>query len=158
MRIEGRDYRTIWLDDDGRRVHVIDQTRLPHRFETRALACCDDAARAISEMIVRGAPLIGVAGAYGLALAAAADPSEAALRRAHAVLLATRPTAVNLRWALDRMLAHLLAAPEGARAARAYAEAGAIAEEDVRCCAAIGDHGAALIREAAQRNPGRPVN
>ncbi len=158
MRIEGRDYRTIWLDEDGRRVHVIDQTRLPHEFATQTLASFEDAARAIRDMVVRGAPLIGVAGAYGLALAAADNPSETALQRAHAALAATRPTAINLRWALDRMLAHLLAAPESARAARAYAEAAAIAEEDVRCCAAIGDHGAALILEAAQRNPGRPVN
>jgi methylthioribose-1-phosphate isomerase len=158
MRIDGRDYRTIWLDADGRRVHVIDQTRLPHRFETVALDNLEAAARAIRDMIVRGAPLIGVTGAYGLALAAAADPRDAAILAAYETLLATRPTAVNLRWGLDRVKALLLAAPEDERAALAYAEAGRIAEEDIACCAAIGDHGAALIRAAAEKNPGRPVN
>lgn len=158
MRIQGRDYRTIWLDADGRRVHVIDQTRLPHQFETVALEDLPGAARAVRDMIVRGAPLIGVTGAYGLALAAAADASDAAIAAAYETLLATRPTAVNLRWALDRVKALLLAAPESRRAALAYAEAGRIAEEDVACCAAIGDHGAALIRAAAEKNPGRPVN
>jgi methylthioribose-1-phosphate isomerase len=109
-------------------------------------------------MVVRGAPLIGVTGAYGLALAAAADASDAAVAAAYDTLLATRPTAVNLRWALDRVRALLLAAPASERAALAYAEAARIAEEDVACCAAIGDHGARLIRAAADRNPGRPVN
>ncbi|MGJ0506987.1 MAG: S-methyl-5-thioribose-1-phosphate isomerase [Methylocystis sp.] len=158
MRIDGRDYRTIWLDADGRRVHVIDQTRLPHRFETVRLDGLDDAARAIRDMIVRGAPLIGVTGAYGLALAAGADPGDAALESAYGTLLATRPTAVNLRWALDRVKAALLRASTSERAALAYAEAGRIADEDVACCAAIGEHGAALIRAAAERSPGRPVN
>jgi len=158
MRINGSDYRTIWLDDDGRRVHVIDQTRLPHLFQTRVLADCDGAARAIREMVVRGAPLIGVTGAYGLALAAAHDPGDAAIEAARSQLLETRPTAVNLRWALDRSRDLLLATPPEARAAVAYAEAAAIAEEDVASCAAIGDFGAELIRKAAQANPGRPVN
>lgn len=156
MRINGGEYRTIWLDGDGRRVHVIDQTRLPHRFETRVLADCDAAATAIRDMVVRGAPLIGAAGAYGLALAAAQDAGDAALEAAHAKLLATRPTAVNLRWALDRVRAVLLAAPPAERAARAYAEAATIADEDVGFCEAIGAHGAALIRKAQQ--PGRAVN
>ncbi len=158
MRIDGRDYRTIWLDEDGRRVHVIDQTRLPHRFETLALESLDHAARAIRDMVVRGAPLIGVTGAYGLALAAARDAGDAAIEAASAQLLATRPTAVNLRWALDRVKALLLAAPSEVRPALAYAEAGRIAEEDVACCESIGDHGAAFIGAAAEKKPGRPVN
>jgi methylthioribose-1-phosphate isomerase len=158
MRIEGRDYRTIWLDADGRRVHVIDQTRLPHRFETATLSDMPAAATAIRDMIVRGAPLIGVTGAYGLALAAADDPGDAAIEAAYETLLATRPTAVNLRWALDRMKALLLAARPPERGALAYAEAARIAEEDVACCAAIGAHGASLIEAAHARNPGRPVN
>jgi methylthioribose-1-phosphate isomerase len=158
MRINGQDFHTIWLDADGRRVHVIDQTRLPHRFETSTLATMDDAANAIRDMIVRGAPLIGVTGAYGLALAAAADPADAAIAAACETLLATRPTAVNLRWALDRVQALLLSAAPAERAALAYAEAGRIADEDVACCAAIGDHGAALIRAAAERRRGEPVN
>ncbi|QGM96179.1 S-methyl-5-thioribose-1-phosphate isomerase [Methylocystis parvus] len=164
MRIDGRDYRTIWLDESGSqdpadaRVRVIDQTRLPHRFETLTLDNSDEASRAIRDMAVRGAPLIGVTGAYGLALAAAADAGDAAIEAAYEKLLATRPTAVNLRWGLDRVKALLLATPVAARAAAAFAEAGAIAEEDVACCASIGDHGAALIRDAAEKNPGRPVN
>ncbi len=156
MKINGRDYRTIWLDSDGRRVHVIDQTGLPHRFETKALASCKDAAAAISDMTVRGAPLIGVTGAYGMALAAWRDSSDAAIETAYATLLATRPTAVNLRWALDRLRAALLAAPPSARADLAYAEAGKIAEEDVAACQAIGSAGAELI-DKARRGDG-PIN
>ncbi|MCB1540897.1 MAG: S-methyl-5-thioribose-1-phosphate isomerase, partial [Rhodoblastus sp.] len=157
MRIDGRDYRTIWLDDDGRRVHVIDQTLLPHRLETRLLSNAVEAGRAIADMIVRGAPLIGVTGAYGLALAVADDDADSAIEAAHADLLATRPTASNLRWALDRMRAIVLAAPRGERRALAYAEASRIAEEDVAACAAIGEHGAAIIREMASRK-GRRLN
>ncbi|HMN72282.1 MAG TPA: S-methyl-5-thioribose-1-phosphate isomerase [Rhodoblastus sp.] len=155
MRIEGRDYRTIWLDGDGRRVHVIDQTLLPHRLETRVLASSDEAARAIADMIVRGAPLIGVTGAYGFALAMGEDASDAGVAAAHARLLATRPTASNLRWALDRMRTLALAAPSGERRALAYAEASRIAEEDVAACAAIGDHGAAIIADIAARKERR---
>ena len=151
MRIDGRDYRTIWLDGDGRRVHVIDQTLLPHRLETSVLSSGAEAARAIADMIVRGAPLIGVTGAYGLALAIADDASDAGIEAAHAALLATRPTASNLRWALDRVRAVVLATPPGQRRERAYAEASAIAEDDVAACAAIGDHGAALIGDIARK-------
>jgi methylthioribose-1-phosphate isomerase len=158
MRIDGRDYRTLWPDADGRRVHVIDQTKLPHRLEIVALATSDDAARAIADMIVRGAPLIGVTGAYGFALATVEDAGDAGLKIAYEKLLATRPTASNLRWALDRMRAVLLKTPVAERRACAYAEAAAIAEEDVNACAAIGDHGAALIQAIAAENPGRPVN
>ena len=123
MQIDGRHYRTIWLDDDGETVRVIDQSKLPFRFEICGLRSLEDAARAIRDMIVRGAPLIGVTGAYGLALAAKVDASDPALQGAHATLLATRPTAINLRWALDRVLAKLLAAPTAERAALAFAEA-----------------------------------
>ncbi|MGD9540759.1 S-methyl-5-thioribose-1-phosphate isomerase [Methylocystis sp.] len=156
MRIDGRDYRTIWLDPDGRRVHIIDQTRLPHRFQTKTLASCEDAAAAIANMNVRGAPLIGVTGAYGMALAVLRDPNDASVESAHALLLATRPTAVNLRWALDRLRALLLSAPVSDRVALAYAEAAKIAEEDVAACQAIGRAGAELIDKA--RRGDRPVN
>jgi methylthioribose-1-phosphate isomerase len=156
MKINGRDYRTIWLDSDGRRVHVIDQTGLPHRFETKALASYEDAAAAISDMTVRGAPLIGVTGAYGMALAAWRDSSDDAIETAYATLLATRPTAVNLRWALDRLRALLLAAPAADRVDLAYAEAARIAEEDVAACQAIGRAGAQLIDKA--RRSDRAVN
>ncbi|MFO1123984.1 MAG: S-methyl-5-thioribose-1-phosphate isomerase [Methylocystis sp.] len=156
MKIDGRDYRTIWLDPDGRRVQIIDQTRLPHRFETKTLASCTDAAAAIADMNVRGAPLIGVTGAYGMALAVLRDQSDASIENAHALLLATRPTAVNLRWALDRLRALLLAAPASTRIDLAYAEAAKIAEEDVAACQAIGRSGAALI-DKARRGDG-PIN
>ncbi len=158
MRIDGRHYKTIWPDPDGRRVHVIEQTSLPHRFVTRTLASMHDAARAIADMIVRGAPLIGVTGAYGLALAVADDASDTHINGAHAELLATRPTAVNLRWALDRVQTLALAAPPNERKAVAYGEAARIAEEDVASCEAIGEHGAALIADLAARHPGRPIN
>jgi methylthioribose-1-phosphate isomerase len=158
MRVGDREYRTLWPDADGRRFHVIDQTRLPHVLETRVIASMPEAAAAIAQMIVRGAPLIGVTGAYGLALAVAEDPSDAAIAAAHATLLATRPTASNLAWALDRMRAALLAAPPAERRERAYAEAAAIAEEDAAACRAIGEHGLALIRAAAERHPGRRLN
>jgi methylthioribose-1-phosphate isomerase len=155
MQINGRHCRTIWLDADGATVRVIDQTKLPFRFETCRLASLSAAARAISEMVVRGAPLIGVTGAYGLALAAREDAGDAALRGAHATLLATRPTAINLKWALDRVLATLLAAPKAERATLAFAEAGLLADEDAACCEAIGENGFKLIEEAARRKSGR---
>jgi methylthioribose-1-phosphate isomerase len=158
MRIDGREYRTIWRDDDRRRVQVIDQTRLPHSVQIRTLASYNDAVAAIRDMIVRGAPLIGVTGAFGLALAAGDDASDAGLKTAYAYLLASRPTAVNLRWALDRVLKRLLSSPETERVGLAYAEAEAIAEEDVRSCEAIGAFGAQAIARIAQERPGRPVN
>ena len=157
MRLNGRETRTIWRDGDGRGVHVIDQTLLPHRVETRALRDCAAVEAAIRDMIVRGAPLIGVTGAWGLALAVAEDPGDSGVETARARLLATRPTAVNLRWALERMCALLLATPVAQRHAVACAEAARIADEDVATCAAIGDHGAALIHAAAQ-GLDRPLN
>ncbi len=153
MRIDGRPYRTIWLAQDGWSVCVIDQTRLPFRFETVTLATVEQAAEAIGGMIVRGAPLIGATAAYGVALAMREDAGTAALERALAKLAATRPTAINLRWALERMRGRLAALPEWARADAAYAEAAAICDEDVALCRAIGEHGLGLIREAAARKP-----
>jgi methylthioribose-1-phosphate isomerase len=158
MHIDGRHYRTIWLDADGTKVHVIDQTKLPFQFETHVLAELADAVVAIKDMIVRGAPLIGATGAYGLALAAGADASQGALMTAYDALLGARPTAVNLRWALDRVLAKLIAAPAHERAALAFAEAGAIADEDAACNEAIGDHGLTLILEAAAQKGGGRLN
>lgn len=157
MNIDGVPHRTIWPAEDGVSVLVIDQTRLPHAFETRRLATLDDAAEAIRTMVVRGAPLIGVTAAYGLWLALREDPRDAALDHAVRVLAATRPTAVNLRWALDRMADLLREKTPSERAAAALEEAGRIAEEDVACCREIGERGAALIREAHRRS-GRPVN
>jgi methylthioribose-1-phosphate isomerase len=157
MNIDGHHRRTIWLSDDGWSVGVIDQTRLPHEVTVRRLETAQDAADAIATMVVRGAPLIGIAGAYGLCLALRADPSDAALAEAVEQLAATRPTAVNLRWALDRMADALRPLPPAERVAAAYALAGEMAEEDVRRCRQIGEHGADLI-EAAHRRLGRPVN
>lgn len=145
MQVDGINRRTIRLADDGWSVEIIDQTRLPHAFVTLRLVSLDEAAHAIRAMQVRGAPLIGAAAAFGVALALRADPSDAALARAATVLAATRPTAVNLRWALDRMTAALRPLPPADRAAAAYAEAAAICEEDVAACRSIGRYGGALI-------------
>ena len=162
MNINGTPWRTIGLEEGGEAVWVIDQTLLPHRFETRSLRSLEEAADAISTMVVRGAPLIGVTGAYGLMLALRHDPSDGALAAAFEQLNATRPTAVNLRWALERVRDRVAPLPETERAAAARAEAGAIAEEDVAMCAAIGDHGLAIFRELAAARPherqGEPLN
>ncbi|KQP61214.1 S-methyl-5-thioribose-1-phosphate isomerase [Methylobacterium sp. Leaf108] len=157
MNIDGRSYRTILPEADGLSVQVIDQTRLPFAFELKRLATLDDAAVAIRTMVVRGAPLIGVTAAYGMALAMRADATAAGIDRAVATLAATRPTAINLRWALARVAALLRAAPEPERAALAFAEAGRIAEEDVESCRAIGEHGARLLADI-HRKTGRPVD
>ncbi|GAB5471604.1 MAG: S-methyl-5-thioribose-1-phosphate isomerase [Rhodospirillales bacterium] len=158
MQVEGEDYRTIWLAEDGESVAVIDQTKLPHRFEVMTLTGLEEAARAIETMVVRGAPLIGATAAYGMALALRESATDAALEAAHARLLATRPTAVNLRWALERLQAELRPLPVTDRAAAAYASAAAIAEEDVEINAAIGRQGLALLRAAAAAKPGQTVN
>ena len=148
MNVHGAPYRTIWVGDDGRSVHIIDQTRLPHEFVTRTLNTVVDAAEAIRNMRVRGAPLIGATAAYGVCLALAEDPSDTSLDRAREMLLATRPTAVNLRWALDEMKAAVSALPVGDRLDAAYAKGAAICDDDVATCEAIGDHGLSLVREA----------
>jgi methylthioribose-1-phosphate isomerase len=148
MNVNGEKMRTIWPEPDGSAVGIIDQTRLPHEFATVRLASLDEAAHAIRAMLVRGAPLIGAAASYGVALAMAADPSDAALDQACRVLLATRPTAVNLRWALDDMHAVLARVPLAERAAAAWRRAAEICDEDVAINRAIGGHGAALIGAA----------
>ena len=107
MLVGDRHYRSIWVTADGRTVEIIDQTRLPHEFVVRPLRTLQEAATAIRDMWVRGAPLIGATAAYGIAIALREDASDAALARAYEVLIATRPTAVNLRWALDRQRAAL---------------------------------------------------
>ena len=149
MRIHGQPFRTIWPVDASGDIAVIDQTLLPFAFEVRTLRCVDEAAAAIRDMVVRGAPLIGVTAAYGVALAVRKNSSDASLAAAAAALVATRPTAINLRWAVARMQRVLGPLPQGERAARAYAEADAIAEEDIACCAAIGQHGLGLLRGLA---------
>jgi len=150
MKVNGEPMRSIWPIDDAS-VGVIDQSVLPHRFETRRIDSAAAAEQAIRTMVVRGAPLIGVTGAYGLALALRSDPSDNALAVAHAQLLAARPTAVNLRWALDRIRTHVAGLPPGQRAAAAWDEAHRMAEEDVELNRAIGRHGAELLRVLHQR-------
>jgi len=157
MNVNGRPMRTIWLGQDGRTVEVIDQRLLPHELVVVRLATLDDAARAIRDMAVRGAPLIGAAAAYGVALAVADDASDAALDRASEVLAATRPTAVNLRWALDDMRRTLVSLPPAERHEAALERAGEIADEDVAINRAIGEHGLKLVEAAQRRKPGKPV-
>ncbi|MSP20206.1 MAG: S-methyl-5-thioribose-1-phosphate isomerase [Alphaproteobacteria bacterium] len=149
MKIEGKPYRTIWPGSDGASVEIIDQTRLPHEFVTLRLRTVDDAARAITTMQVRGAPLIGATAAYGMWFALRADASDDSLTRAYEKLLATRPTAINLRWALDRMRARVRPMPAKERAPAAYAESAAICEDDVATCHAIGKHGLKLFQAMA---------
>ena len=157
MKVGDRHYRSLWADAPGGPIHIIDQTRLPHAFETRSLDSPEAVAEAIGTMRVRGAPLIGVAAAFGVALAMSRDPSDESLARAAGHLAATRPTAVNLAWALARMRAALGALQPKERAAAAWFEAQSIADQDVAINEAIGRHGLALIeREHAAR--GRAVN
>jgi methylthioribose-1-phosphate isomerase len=151
MKVDGKPYRTIWLGADGRTVQAIDQTVLPHSFVVRDFTTLEDAERAIRTMIVRGAPLIGATAAYGMALAMAADPSDAMLARAYQVLLAARPTAVNLRWALDDLRALLGPLPAARRREAAYARAAEICDEDAEICRRIGENGLALIRRLEPR-------
>lgn len=159
MRINGQHQRTIWLAENGRTVRVLDQTRLPFELEVADLETLEDAAEAIEAMRVRGAPLIGATAAYGVCLALHEDATDAGLERAYERLIRTRPTAVNLRWALERMRGALLNRPHAERLRLAYAEAARICDEDVAICEAIGAHGLPLIREVAARKPaGEPVN
>jgi methylthioribose-1-phosphate isomerase len=159
MRVQGEPTRSIRAAPDGGRIAVLDQTLLPWRIAWIEIDTTAKAAHAIRAMQVRGAPLIGAVGAYGLALALREDPSDAGLEAAFAELAATRPTAVNLRWGLERVRDAVRNRPHEARAAIAWQEAGAIADDDVACCEAIGRHGKSLIEAiAARKRPGEPVN
>jgi methylthioribose-1-phosphate isomerase len=158
MKVAGKLQRTIWLADDGWAVEVIDQTLLPHELIFRRLETVDEAAQAIAEMVVRGAPLIGATAAYGLCLALRADPGDRALLAARERLIATRPTAVNLRWGLDELLAAVHPLAPAQRAEAAYRRAAAICDEDVAICEAIGRHGQGLIEQAFRAaGQSRPV-
>ncbi|MGO8798410.1 MAG: S-methyl-5-thioribose-1-phosphate isomerase, partial [Roseiarcus sp.] len=157
MKVNGRPYRTIWPSADGLAVEVIDQTLLPHRFATRRIDDLDGAVHAIQSMIVRGAPLIGATAAYGLALALREDASDAAVERAYGRLLRSRPTAVNLRHALDDVRAVVSPLAAHRRADAAWLRAGEICDEDVALCQRIGQAGLPLI-EAIHRRHSRPVN
>jgi methylthioribose-1-phosphate isomerase len=151
MKIDGTAYRSVWLNRDGWSVHVLDQTRLPWSLEILRLTDVAAVAHAIRSMQVRGAPLIGAVAAYGVALAVRADPSTDAMERDAAMLAATRPTAVNLRWAVQRMLTRLRNTPAEQRTAVAYHEAAAVADEDAAQSEAIARHGQLPIQQARQR-------
>jgi methylthioribose-1-phosphate isomerase len=157
LKIDGVHYRSIWLSDDGWSVRIFDQRQLPWHVEIATLTTVETAARAIKEMWTRGAPLIGATAAYGLSLGLRVDASDQALERNYQTLLGTRPTAVNLRWALDRMKAAVKPLAGEKRVAAAYACAAAICDEDVSTCRSIGEHGVGLIKAVARRYPDRPV-
>ena len=156
MKISGTHFRTIWVTDSGT-VRVIDQSRLPFEFVTLDLETLADAAQAISTMVVRGAPLIGATAAYGMALAARSNPTDSHLAEAARTLQSTRPTAINLAWALTRMRKVLLEAELQERAAVAFREAAAICDADVAQCRAIGEHGLEIMRGLA-KGAGRGLN
>ncbi|HEX9808205.1 MAG TPA: S-methyl-5-thioribose-1-phosphate isomerase [Alphaproteobacteria bacterium] len=158
MKVDGIPFRTIRVVEDGWSVEIIDQTRLPHEFRTRRLRTAAEAAQAIRAMQVRGAPLIGATAAYGVCLALRADPSDRSLESAVSELRATRPTAVNLAWALDEIRSAVAGLPEDARAEAAYARAAGICDDDVAMCQAIGANGLPLIEEISGRKGGAPVD
>ena len=159
MKVGDRHVRSIWLDQDGWSVSAIDQRRLPHDFVVVRLTTCDAAADAIRSMLVRGAPLIGATAAYGMALAMRTDSSDAALDQAYRTLIATRPTAINLKWALEAMRSMLRPLPPSERTTAAYSRATEIAEEDIAINKGIGRHGLALIEAiAATKKTGERIN
>ena len=159
MKVQGKHIRSIWLEPDGWSISAIDQRRLPHHFAVERLTSCDAAAEAIRSMVVRGAPLIGATAAYGMALAMRADSSDAALEDAYRTLMATRPTAINLKWALDEMRSMLRPLSSSDRAVAAYSRAAEIAEEDIVINKGIARHGVAVIEAiAAKKKQGEPVN
>jgi methylthioribose-1-phosphate isomerase len=159
MNVDGKPMRSIWLEPDGWSVGVVDQTALPHRLLTARLTTLADAAHAISAMVIRGAPLIGATAAYGMALALREDASDEALERAYATLLATRPTAINLKWALDEMMAVVRNRPRAERPAAAYRRAAEICAQDIAINTGIAKSGLPLIEAiAAKKPPGERVN
>jgi methylthioribose-1-phosphate isomerase len=159
MKVDGKQTRSIWLEADGRTVAVIDQTLLPHRYAVARLATLDTAVNAIRTMVVRGAPLIGATAAYGICLALNDDASDENLERAYALLLAARPTAINLKWALDEMMAAVRNRPRSERVGVAYQRAAEICDEDVAINTSIGRHGLTLIEQiAARKQAGEAVN
>src|SRR3984957_13955710 len=158
MKVDGKSMRSIWLEPDGWSVGVIDQTTLPHRFASARLVTLEEAAHAIRAMVIGGAPLIGATAAYGICLALRADASDETLERAYATLLATRPTALNVKGALDERAAAVRNRPRAERTAAAYRRAAEICEEDVAINSAIGRNGLPLIEAiAAKKPPGERV-
>ncbi|HHB75820.1 MAG TPA: S-methyl-5-thioribose-1-phosphate isomerase [Desulfobulbus sp.] len=159
MDVNGTPYRSIWLAKNGWQVDIIDQTRLPHEFVVARLSTLAQAATAIRDMLVRGAPLIGATAAYGFCLGLREKADDAELGKIADTLVDCRPTAVNLRWAVQRMLAVLTPLPRSARVSTAYKEAAAICEEDVVTNKAIGRHGAGLLQDIwKKKGQHGPVN
>lgn len=159
MKVNGKHYRSLWWNEDIATLEIIDQRWLPHEFKVQPVATMDDFADAIRQMRVRGAPLIGATAAYGMALAMQVDPSDKHMDDASDFLNATRPTAINLRWAIDRARALLKPLPTSERAARALALAHEVSDEDVEINRNIGLNGLALIEQIAKQKPaGEPVN
>jgi methylthioribose-1-phosphate isomerase len=158
MILDGERTRSIMPTADGKGARILDQRQLPWEVRWVELRSEDDAAVAVRDMWTRGAPMIGAVGGYGLAMAIAADPGDAAIDAAYARLHATRPTAINLKWALDQVAAAVRPLPPAERAAAAFARAQAIVDEDEQLCRSIGEHGLALLRDLHARNPDRPLN
>jgi methylthioribose-1-phosphate isomerase len=153
MNYQGKRWRTIWRNEDGESIGVIDQRLLPHEFKTLTLRTMNDCAEAIGNMTVRGAPLIGATAAYGICLALRDDPSDKALAAAYETLHKTRPTAINLKWALDQMQSAVSQLPPSKRLAAAYTRAAELGDEDVAVCEAIGRHGLEIFREVLAKKP-----
>jgi methylthioribose-1-phosphate isomerase len=159
MKVDGKHFRSVWLAADGFTVGAIDQRRLPHEFAIAELTTVEAATEAIRSMLIRGAPLIGATAAFGMALAMRSHASDAAIDRAYKLLIAARPTAINLKWALDEMRMVLQSLPPSERAAAAYSRASDIAEQDIEINRGIGQNGLALIEAAAAKKPpGEVVN
>ncbi len=158
MKIDGKHYRSLWFNTEKDVLEIIDQRWLPHKLVIRPVDTMDAFCTAIVEMSVRGAPLIGATAAYGMALQMRLDPSDAAMDQAWETLNATRPTAINLRWALDRCRTAMRQLAPSDRAAAALQLAHDIADEDVEINRMIGVHGLELIRDIAAKKPeGEPV-
>jgi methylthioribose-1-phosphate isomerase len=163
MKVNGKNLRTIWLDSDAKTVKIIDQRRLPHELRIVDLQTVDDVIMAIKDMYVRGAPLIGVTGAYGIYLAALNAPhhqvKDAYLMAAGKRLKSARPTAVNLAWAVDTALAAILKVkPFDKRIDTARDQAARITRQEIEHCKNIGEHGLPLIEAISRQKKGRPVN
>lgn len=158
MNVDGKPTRTIWVEEDGKTVSIIDQTFLPHKFVTTELNTLDDSIVAIRDMKVRGAPCIGATAAYGMAVSIRNDPSDDAIKYAYDSLNAARPTAVNLKWALDQCMATIEGLNVEQRADAAFKRAGEICDEDVEMCSKIGDYGLELLKKISEEKNGDTVN
>ncbi len=159
MKINGQHYRSVWVADNDRTIEILDQTKLPFKFKILQLETMSDAATAIKDMWVRGAPLIGAVAAYGMALAMRENPSDENLHLSYDILNKTRPTAINLKWSLDRVSKILVDTQPNNREVVAYQIASDIADEDVEICRNIGYNGLNIIKEIADNKPdGSTVN